>query len=305
MGSSLSAARPAAARLASRIPAVAAEAGELLHYGLDSLPPGALMVLVSQSGRSAETLAVGERWRSRGGARILAVTNDPGSPLATLADRCLPIVAGAEATVATKTFMTTFAVLDLLAQAIAPAAAASEGAAADHLREAAAAVDAIADRPDIATAAAEAMSACASISLVGRGPAMAAADYGALILKETVARPAEALPGGSFRHGPLEICGPDVGVVVLAQSGATRDLSIRLALETSALGSPTWLIGEGSGELPQGDERLRVHALPAVGEGYVPLTMSVPIQRLAADLARRHGRVPGQLLRSRKVTDIE
>lgn len=61
MGSSLLAARAAASRLVARgRPAMAAEAGELLHYGLAAIPSDALVVLVSQSGRSAETW----RWRA-------------------------------------------------------------------------------------------------------------------------------------------------------------------------------------------------------------------------------------------------
>ena len=302
MGSSLAAAGPAAARITALKPATAIEAGELLHFGLGTVPAGALVVLVSQSGRSAETLAVGERLRARGDVRIAAVTNDPDSPLALLADVTLPILAGREATVATKTFMTTFVVLDALAGALLAAAGSSDQLPAPGLPEA---VDAVAARTEIASAIAGLMASCASISLVGRGRSIAAADYGALILKETAALPAEAMPGGSFRHGPLETCGPEVGLVVFAQRGPTQALAVRLARDACELGSPTWLIGDDAGTLPTDTERLRVTTLPAVEEGYVPLTMSVPIQRLAADLARRRGRVPGELLRSRKVTDIE
>ena len=117
--------------------------------------------------------------------------------------------------------------------------------------------------------------------------------------------PAECLAGGSFRHGPLEIAGPEVGMVILAPTGRTRDLCVRLAQETAESGSPTWLIGDVAGAMPAGTDRLRVTTLPAVDEAYAPLTMSVPIQRLAAVLARERGRVPGVLLRSQKVTDRE
>ena len=70
-------------------------------------------------------------------------------------------------------------------------------------------------------------------------------------------------------------------------------------------GSPTWLIGDDGSPLPTGTDRSWVTTLPAIDEAYAPLTMSVPIQRLAADLARRRGRTPGVLLRSQKVTDRE
>lgn len=301
MGSSLSASMPAAATIGTCLPASVREAGELLHYGMDPIRPGTLAVLVSQSGRSVETVAVAERLRASGQPRIIAVTNDPASPMAAHSDLVLPILAGDEATVATKTWTTTFAVLRLLAGALV-------GVPASNRRISAATIEALARIvavPDVADAAAEAMRACVAVTVVGRGPALAAADYGALIVKETAAMPAECLAGGSFRHGPLEIAGPDVGIVVLAPSGLTRELCIGLAHDTAALGSPTWLLVDTTAGVPGTSERLQVTTLPAVEEADTPLTMSVPIQRLAASLARGRGRVPGILVRSQKVTDRE
>ena len=81
MGSSLSAAYPAAAILGATRRAMVLEAGELLHYGMDGLPEGTLAVTISQSGRSAETLAVAQRLRERTGIHVVAVTNDPASPM--------------------------------------------------------------------------------------------------------------------------------------------------------------------------------------------------------------------------------
>jgi fructoselysine-6-P-deglycase FrlB-like protein len=96
-----------------------------------------------------------------------------------------------------------------------------------------------------------------------------------------------------------------VGIVVLAPSGPTQHLGTRLAAETSQLGSPTWLIGDDAANLPPETDRLRVMTLPVVDEAFAPLLLSVPIQRLAAALARQRGRVPGILLRSTKVTETE
>lgn len=303
MGSSLSAALPAATRLARCQPTSVVEAGELLHYGTDGIKPGTVLVLVSQSGRSAETLALGRRMRAGGTVQIVAVTNDADSPLAEIADIALPIHAGSEMTVATKTFMTTFIVLQALVDALT--------ADQDSLVAAAIAwdlpgiIDAVAANGEPAARAAEQFKDCHSLVVVARGPAFSAANYGALIIKETVAMPAEAMPGGSFRHGPMEIAGPGVGLIVLAPDGRTRDLCTRLAVETSELESPTWLIGSDLGKLPDRPARLLTTRLPDLPERLAPLMLSVPIQRLAAALAVRKGREPGILKRSRKVTDIE
>lgn len=303
MGTSLSAALTAATRLARYQPVSIAEAGELLHYGIDGIEPGTVLVLVSQSGRSAETVALGQRMRENGTMRIVAVTNHADSALAELADVTLPIHAGPEMTVATKTFMTTFVVLEALVDVMS--------ADQDPFVEAATAcdlpgiVDAVVANGEPAADAAELFKECHSLVVVARGPASSAADYGALIIKETAAMPAEAMPGGSFRHGPIEMTGPDVGLVVLAPVGRTRDLCTRLALETSELGSPTWLIGSDLGEVPDRSARFLPTRLPDIPERLAPLTLSVQLQGLAAALAAGKGRQPGILKRSQKVTDSE
>jgi glucosamine--fructose-6-phosphate aminotransferase (isomerizing) len=303
MGSSLSAAIPAAQRLAFSKPTAVWEAGELLHYGTDAVRAGALVVLVSQSGRSAETLALGERLRAAGATRIVAVTNDEASPLGALAEVSLPILAGDETTVATKTFMTTFVVLQAVVDAIVGQPRGVVDEALEH--DLPGIVDGLSADPAAAMRAAELFVGCCSLILVARGPALAAADYGALIVKETAALPAEAMAGGSFRHGPIEIAGPRVGLVVLAPAGRTRDLCIRLAVETSELGSPTWLIADDGPDLPPATDRRLITKVPGVPEQLAPLTLTVPIQRLAAALASGAGREPGTFLRSSKVTDIE
>jgi len=303
MGSSLSAALPAATRLARFQPASVVEAGEFLHYGTEGIEPGTLLVLVSQSGRSAETLALGEQMRVAGNVRIVTVTNDADSPLADLADLILPIYAGSEMTVSTKTFMTTFAVLQAFVDALT---ADQDGfVAAAIARDLAGIIDTVAANLEPSTRAAEHFQECHSLLVVGRGPAFSAADYGALIIKETAAMPAEAMPGGSFRHGPMEIVGPGVGLVVLAPAGRTRDLCVRLALETSELGSPTWLIGSGSDTRPAPSAGLLTTWLPDLPERLAPLVLSVPMQGLAAALAISKGREPGVLKRAQKITDIQ
>lgn len=301
MGSSRAASLAVATTIGARWATQVHEAGELLHYGMHTVDPDALVVLVSQSGRSFETVAVGERLRDAGHRRIIAVTNDPLSPLARLAHVLLPIEAGDEATVSTKTWTTSFAVLTMLAATLTYDAEAVSVVPDPVL----AAVRAACSAERLADDVADLLGTCAGLVVVARGPALAAADYGALILKETTAMPVECLAGGSFRHGPFELIGPGVGVIVLAPRGLTRELGVGLAQETAALGSPTWLISDDSGPLPEPAGRLSVTALPQVSEVWSALTLGVPLQRLAACLARTRGREPGVLLRSLKVTDRE
>lgn len=228
--------------------------------------------------------------------------NDEASPLAQEASIVFPMLAGDESTVATKTFMATFMVVQAIADAIAErtdrfADGATTWGIADH-------VAAIADDPGRVLAAAESLASAQSLVVVARGPSLIAADYGALILKETAAIPAEAMSGGSFRHGPMEIAGPSVGIIVLAPKGKTGALCRRLAADTSRLGSPTWLLASAA-EGPSNSTGAVVSRFPQVPEEFAPILLSVALQLFAAELARRRGRQPGVFQHSGKVTDVE
>jgi len=309
MGSSLAAARPAAARVAAAgLWATAAEAGELLHYGLDTLRQGSLVVLVSQSGRSAETVALGRRLRSTGGIRIIAVVNDLASPLAGLADIVVPMHAGTEVTVSTKTFVATFVALNALADALIGISGETVNLALGA--DLASKLSLLASTPEIARASAVRFSSVQSLVVIGRGPAFSAADYGALILKEAAAFAAEAMFAGSFRHGPIEIAGPATGIVVLAPPGQTQSLCVRLATDTARLGSPTWLLAGPDQGTPNGSrvdalDGLVISDLPDIPEVLAPLLYCVPLQHLAVHLAVMRNRQPGVVERSSKVTDSE
>ncbi len=304
MGSSLAAARTAVHRLASAgIPTSAHEAGELLHYGIDDLPQDALVVLVSQSGRSAETVALAHQIRRSGRARLVAVADDLASPLAQEADVCLPLYVDGEATVSTKTFVSSLVVVNLLADAIAgPREAFLEAARAARLP---ALVSSLGAQPGIAADAIKCLGGTETLVVVGRGPAYAAAEYGALILKETAAMPAEAMLGASFRHGPIELAGPRLGVIILAPDGATRALGLRLATDTAGWGSPTWVVTTGSGLQRIEAPGAVLTSLPPVPEPLAALPLAVTLQHFAAGLALARGREPGVLARASKVTTVE
>ena len=309
MGGSLAAARPAAARVAAAgVWAIAAEAGELLHYGLDSLPRGSLVILVSQSGRSAETLALGQRLRCASGSRVIAIVNDLASPLARLADLVLPMHVGPEVTVSTKTFIATFVVAHALADVLVGAGGAtvSMALAADLSSKLAS----LTSTPEIAAASAARFSTVSALVVIGRGPSFAAADYGALILKEAAALATEAMLGGSFRHGPIEIAGPRTGIIVLAPSGPTQSLCVQLATDMARVGSPTWLLTETNPRPTEvvtfaATDELVATCLPKVPELLAPVLYCVPLQHLAVQLAAARSRQPGVFEHAMKVTVIE
>ena len=103
MGSSFHALHPLHVRLIGRgIWSTLVETSELIHHQLELLGPGTLLVVVSQSGRSAETVRLLE---AKSGSPVVGVTNTAGSPLATAADATVFTRAGEEASVSCKTYV--------------------------------------------------------------------------------------------------------------------------------------------------------------------------------------------------------
>ena len=121
MGSSYFVSQAAAIMMtAYNIPAFAINAGELLHFQSSVLTERTLLVAISQSGESYEVIELlkqlGERHHSR--LTVVGVTNESGSSLAAMATLSLLCKAGREEMTSTKTFITTYLVVYLLAGAL-------------------------------------------------------------------------------------------------------------------------------------------------------------------------------------------
>src|SRR3954447_3184755 len=259
MGSSYDACYPAATRLAAAgVLATMVDAAEMLHFRLDALGPETLLVCVSQSGESAETVRVVCELRERGDRPfIAAVTNGTGSTLAQLADRNLDTRGGEEHGPSTMTFAATLVMMAALTRSLAggePAPAADAEAAA------VAAGRLLDDAQVTARALAEWLGDRRVLALLGRGESRAAAEMGALTLKEAARFPAESLQAAQFRHGPLELAGPRLAVIVIATEPRTRDLEPGLAAELAAAGAAVLVVSQ-DGDAPGGCESVAVGPL--------------------------------------------
>ena len=82
---------------------------------------------------------------------------------------------------------------------------------------------------------------CQAAMILGRGPSLAGALQGALLLKEVAKIPAEGMSSGEFSHGPLEAISRKISVVVLG-GGRTSTLQYRLALRSKALGASVLML---------------------------------------------------------------
>lgn len=295
MGSSLFAAYPAYLRLlGAGLAAIWIELSELLHYAGGQIGPDTLLVIVSQSGETVEALRLLADRRPTGS--MLAITNNAESTLAANARWVITTGAGPERSVATKTYTAALLALTILAERIVGAtprelAATLEPAVAASSAVASAAQQQIADLDP-------AWFAAGPITLVGRGPALATALSGGLLLKETAKLPAEGMSSAQFRHGPLEISGPGHRAIVCAAPGPTLMFDQKLAVELQAHGSRVLLIGP-----PTSDGAVATIALPETS--YTGLYALIPLQLFAREAAMRLNITPGSFRFIGKVTTDE
>jgi glucosamine--fructose-6-phosphate aminotransferase (isomerizing) len=306
MGSSYDACYAPVTHLGGRgVAAVMADAAEVLHFRLPSLGPRALVVVVSQSGRSAEVVRLAEALRA-GPARpfVVAVTNGLENPLAGLADLALDTGAGEEHGPSTMTFAASLVILAGLGRVLggetdigrvlagvradAERAAGNVETMLEHAEELAARLSGwLEDRPVLA--------------LLGRGTARAASEMGALTLKEAARFPAESLEAAQFRHGPLELAGAGTAVAVVATEPATRELDLGLAEELAGYGTAVMVVSaDGAG--PDRAERVAIGELERM---LAPAAAIVPLQLLSWRLAVDRGRDPGAYVIASKVTTRE
>lgn len=285
MGSSYHGLHPLHLHLAKRgIAATMLETSELIHFGRGLLAPSTLAVVVSQSGSSAETVRLLDL--NEGRAAVLGVTNTADSPLAQRSSACVVTRAGAEHTVSCKTYVCAMAVLRWLGEILTggdPAPVMAE------LRQAPAfAAEALRDLDARVEHLARAFQGVRSLFLVGRGASLASAETGALITKEAARFHAEGMSSAAFRHGPLEMVGPDMHVLVFRGEPAVRALNERLLADI--------LMHGGRGDLFAAD-----HAPASLS----PILEILHVQAVTLALAAIAGREAGAFRWATKVTTTE
>lgn len=259
---------------------------------------GAVVVGVSQSGRSPDVVEY-LRMARGGGALTVAVTNEPGSPLAEQADETLLCHAGVERSVAaTKTFSAQVACLALLAGAWAGG---ERGRALlEGLRAAPARLRKVLAKAAHAEAIARELAACERCVVLSRGFSYPAALEAALKLKESAGLACDGGSAADYLHGPIAAAGPGLAALLFAPKGpglrTIRDTALKLGESGARLliASPDRALCRGvaySCDVTAGwPEQLSALPLAALG------------QLTAHRLAALNGRDPDQPPRLRKVT---
>ena len=255
--------------------------------------PDALVVVVSQSGETADTLAALRHARKLGHKRSLAVCNVPTSAMVRETKLQFLTRAGTEIGVAsTKAFTTQLAALFLLALVLAklrrrlPARAEREHLRRlRHLPKAIAA--ALALEPQL-IAWAERFAKKEHALFLGRGLHYPIALEGALKLKEISYVHAEAYPAGELKHGPLALVTADMPVVTVAPNDALLEKVKSNMQEVRARGGELYVLADADTRIAA-QEDMHVIRLPEHYGLLSPILHVVPLQLLAYHTALARG----------------
>ena len=274
-----------------RIP-VEAELASELRYAGRPMDEKTLLIVLSQSGETADTIGALKE-AGRMGARTLAVVNVVGSTIARLADDTLYTHAGPEIAVATtKGYTTQLAVLFLFALYAAEQRGTVDGEELSRLLARLAALprciqqtlDLCADLPRLAAK----YDTRPSVFYLGRGIDLAAAQEGALKMKEISYRHAEAYAAGELKHGTIALMDEGQPVVALCCSAQLAEKTLNNVVEVKARGAKVLAIAR------QGDRAALAHAddvifIPDAGELFQPAVEVIPLQLLAYHTAKGRG----------------
>ncbi|NEY91741.1 SIS domain-containing protein [Tabrizicola oligotrophica] len=299
MGGSLHGAYPAYLALsrALSVPVLLWESGELTQQAAEVVTARSLLIAISQSGESGEVRRLTE-FPTRPACAI-SITNTADNALARWADVAIATHAGPERTASTKTYTAGLAAAHLVVAHLTG----KTQSAANEVRDLSQTVAAlIASLPTQAEAAAHHLGHSTPLTVIGRGDSYASAAMAALLTEEAAKLPCEALTGGQFRHGPLELVRDGFRAVVYLGEGPARRLTKALVERIVALGGRVVTIGTDPG--PASAAVLPI-ALPEVPAGLLPVLEILPVQFLVIPLAIARGFEPAAFLNAQKITTGE
>jgi len=244
----------------------------LTLYGARPRMADALVIGISQSGRSPDIIAVLDEAHSQGAVTV-AITNDPRSPLAAAAAHVIDLRAGPElATAATKTYTAQLLAVLLLSHALdSPTAEDREQVA----RLPALIETALASEAQARTLA-EGHAARQRAVVLGRGYGYATAREWALKLQELAQVSAVPFSTADFEHGPLALAEPGLPVMVVAPRGVSLDAQLALIRRIQLEHGARVLALSDAASVRQLDEGLAV--LANLPDWLSPIVEIVPAQ---------------------------
>ncbi|MBP7711037.1 MAG: glutamine--fructose-6-phosphate transaminase (isomerizing) [Gammaproteobacteria bacterium] len=268
------------------------EVASEFRYRRHVVDPDTLVVTISQSGETADTLAALRATREMGFGPSLALCNVPESSLVRESSLVLMTRAGPEIGVAsTKAFTTQLTALLLLAVVLGRRRGLSPEAEADVVRQLLALpgqVEKALELDPIVARLAERFVDKHHALFLGRGFHYPVAMEGALKLKEVSYIHAEAYPAGELKHGPLALVDSSMPVIAVAPNDALLEKLKSNLQEVRARGGQLYVFADAEAGFVSRED-VHVMDVPAVGEWTAPIVYTVPLQLLAYHVAVQKG----------------
>ena len=264
--------------------------GSEFRHRTPLVEPDSLVLLVSQSGETADTLAAVEMGRERG-AGSLSICNVVDSSLARKSDGVFYTHAGPEISVAsTKAFTTQLAALYVLAVRLGQIGGRLRSAEAARLLEDAARlpgwIETALDLEEPVAELAHGLSHAGHVLYLGRGIHYPIALEGALKLKEISYIHAEGYPAGELKHGPIALVDEDMPVVLLLPRDRYYPKTLGNLKEVESRGGNVLVVTDDPDEAATSKPTLVV---PKVPYHLAPVVLTIPLQLLAYHIAVHRG----------------
>lgn len=255
--------------------------------------PGTLLVTISQSGETADTLAALRHARQRPHSGALSICNVPSSTLVRESDFCIQTHAGPEIGVAsTKAFTTQLAALRVLVLALAKTRGVlnddAEWRHVADLERLEELITPLLSQDYRFAEMARGLEKSAHALYLGRGSQYPIAREGALKLKEVSYIHAEAYPGGELKHGPLALVDSEMPVICTLPHDALLSKSLGNLKEVLARGGRVLAFADDRADIPP-DDNVEIFRIGEIPESIAPVVFAVPLQLLAYHVAVSRG----------------
>ncbi|MGO4108615.1 glutamine--fructose-6-phosphate transaminase (isomerizing) [Paenibacillus sp. YAF4_2] len=277
----------------ARIPVETDVASEY-RYRSPIITPDTLVIVVSQSGETADTLAA-LREAKRNGARVLAITNVVGSSVAREADDVLVTWAGPEIAVAsTKAYTSQLIAFYLfglhLAGILGTKDEATIAGIITALGELPEQVESILENAPVLKQVAESISHHKNLFFIGRGVDYAVAQEGSLKLKEISYIHSEAYAAGELKHGTLALIEEGIPVIALITQEELYEKTLSNIKEVKARGAHVLGIVNAGNEVEVAKSVDELFAIPKTLPLLSPALSVIPLQLISyyASLALEH-----------------
>ena len=258
------------------------------RYRKSAVRRNSLMITLSQSGETADTLAALRLSKELGYLGSLAICNVPGSSLVRESDLALMTKAGTEIGVAsTKAFTTQLTVLLMLVAKLARLK--GQDASIEHdivhgLQALPNRIEQMLSQDKRIEQLAERFSDKHHALFLGRGDQYPIAMEGALKLKEISYIHAEAYAAGELKHGPLALIDAEMPVIVVAPNNELLEKLKSNIEEVRARGGELYVFADGEAGF-NGSDNMHIIEMPHVEETIAPIFYTVPLQLLAYHVA--------------------